>query len=429
MSLSKNWTMRISEQLRGNNSVLSGNFLVLLLTWVLMYSTQPIADTYSSLYFLNLGASPFVLSVMFFTGSLAIAFVQFPGGYLADKHGRKRLISTMSFGLALGYLFFIFAPSWEFIVLGMVLQNLCLIYMPAMMALMIDSLDPNKRGTGFNFQSVFVNLISLPAPLLAASLVLVNGEYRAPQSNVGMRVAYAIVFVAYLIAAFLRVKLKETLGSTDKNSHPRFLQAFRKYPAVVKESWYVWGKVPMSAFYLFLTTIGINSLVAACHIYFVVYATEILKISGSEYAWVIALMYLSIAIPSILAGFKMDSVGRKQFLILGYILYIPSMFMFVVATNFYLMFTAFFLFGLGNILRVNSSQVLLGDLIPRELRGKAVGFLQFFLYVTQAMVYLLMGFLYEYVAPWLPFVLLAIAAAPFGLLATLKISEPKTKEI
>ncbi|MGF3522276.1 MAG: MFS transporter [Candidatus Bathyarchaeia archaeon] len=420
--------MRLSERLRGTNAVLSGNFLVLLLTWILMYSTQPIADTYSSLYFLNLGASPFVLSVMFFIGSLSIALVQFPGGYLADKHGRRWLIGTMSFGLALGYLFFIFAPSWEFIVLGMVIQNLCLIYMPAMMALMLDSLDPNKRGTGFNFQSVLVSLISLPAPLIAASLVLVNGEYIAPQSNMGMKLAYTIVFVAYLIAAFLRLKLKETL-SNGNNGRPRLFEAFREYPKVVRESWLVWGRVPRSAFYLFLSTIGINSLVASCHIYFVVYATDILKISGSTYAWVMAFMYLSIAVPSILAGVKMDSVGRKQFLILGYIMYIPSMLMFVVATNFYLMLGAFFLFGLGNMLRVNSSQVLLGDLIPRELRGKAVGFLQFFLYVAQALVYLLAGFLYEYVAPWLPFVLLGVAAVPFGLLAAIKISEPQNKEI
>jgi MFS family permease len=420
--------MRLSDRLRGKNAVLSGNFLVLLLTWVLMFSTQPIADTYSSLYFLSLGATPFVLSVMFFVGSLAIAFVQFPGGYLADKHGRKWLIVTMSFCLALGYLFFILAPSWHFIILGMVIQNLCLIYMPAMMALMLDSLDPNKRGTGFNFQTVLVSLISLPAPIIAASLILVNGEYISPQSNLGIRIAYTIVLVAYLIAAILRMKLKETLVSNGNNGRPNILKAFREYPKVVRESWQVWGKVPKSAFYLFLSTIGINSLVAGCHIFLVVYATEILKISASQYALTLVFMNISVALPAILAGFKMDAIGRKRFLVLGYILYIPAMLLFVVA-DFNLMLVAFFLFGLGNMLRVNSSQVLLGDLVPRDLRGKAVGFLQFFLYLAQALVYLLVGFLYSYVAPWLPFVLLAAAAVPLGLVVVFKISEPKVKEV
>jgi MFS family permease len=124
----------------------------------------------------------------------------------------------------------------------------------------------------------------------------------------------------------------------------------------------------------------------------------------------------------------MDSTGRKRFLILGYILYIPAMLLFVVA-DFYLLLVALFLFVLGNLLRVNSSQVLLGDWIPRDLRGKAVGFLQFFLYLTQAFVYLVVGFLYSFVAPWLPFVLLAAAAVPLGLLVVFKISDPAVKQL
>ncbi len=420
--------MGLSDKLRGKNAVLSGNFLILIITWVLMYSTVPIPETYSSLYFLSLGATPFLLSFMFFVGSLAIAFMQFPGGYLADKHGRRWLITVMSFGLALGYLFFIFAPSWEFIVLGMVLQNFCLLYMPALMAMMLDSLEPSKRGTGLNFQSVLMSLIALPAPLIAAALVLVNGEYVSPQSDMGMRIAYTVVLVAYLAAATIRLKLKETLPANGTTERPNIVEAFRKYPQVIRESWQVFSKVPRSAYWLFVTTIGINSLVAGCQIFFVVYATDVLGISGSQYAIVMALMYLAIALPAILAGFRMDLGGRKRFLILGYVLYIPAMLLFVFA-DFYLLLVSMALFGLGNMLRVNSSQVLLGDLVPRDLRGKAVGFLQFFLYIAQALTYLLLGFLYEYVAPWLPFVLLAAAAVPIGLLVVSKISDPERKEI
>jgi MFS family permease len=187
--------------------------------------------------------------------------------------------------------------------------------------------------------------------------------------------------------------------------------------------------VPRSAFYLFLTTIVINSLAATCPIFFVVYATDVLKISGAQYALVMSLgMYLFAGLVGLWAGFRMDIVGRKPFLILGYLLYIPAMLLFVVA-DFYLLLLAFFLFGLGNMLRVNSSQVLLGDLIPRDLRGKAVGFVQFFLYLAQAFVYLLVGFLYSFVATWLPFVLLAATAVPLLIVVAFRISEPKEKQV
>jgi len=420
--------MGFSERLRGKDAVLTGNFLVLMITWVLMYSTEPIADTFSSKYFVSLGSTPFLLSVMFFAGSLAIAFVQFPGGYLADKNGRKWIITTMTFGLAFGYLLFILAPSWPFIVVGMVIQNLCLIYQPALSAMMLDSLEPGKRGTGMNFQSVVMGLISIPAPLIAGVIVLVGGQYVSPQSDFGMRITYSIVLVAYLAAATLRMRLKETLSENGNSHRPDIMQAFREYGKTVRESWQVWSMVPRSAYYIFWTTVGTVGIVNACQIYLVLYATDVLKITGAQFAIAAAFMLLSPIIPALWMGFRMDVAGRKRYLVLGYLMYIPAMLLFVFA-NFYLLLVSFFLLGLGNMLRSNSAQVLLGDLVPREHRGKAIGCLQFFMYFTQAFVYLLVGFLYAYVAPWLPFVLFAAMAVPLGLLVVFKINEAKIKEI
>ena len=92
-------------------------------------------------------------------------------------------------------------------------------------------------------------------------------------------------------------------------------------------------------------------------------------------------MYLTISIPAIIAGFSMDVMGRKRFLILGYLLYVPGMLLFLHA-NFDTLLLAFFFFGLGNLLQLNSYQVLMGDLIPRNIRGTAIGSLQFFMYGT-----------------------------------------------
>jgi len=419
--------MKLTEAFSGKSAFLKGNFLLLILTWLLMYSAQPIPETYSSLYYLDLGATPFLLSVILFAGSIAIAFVQIPGGFLADTNGRRGLIVMMSFGTALSYLFFIFAPSWHFIALGMIAQNLCLVYQPALLAMMMDSLPPNKRALGFNFQAVIISLVSLPAPLIAAWLVLSGGHFVSPQSVFGMRLAYMIVLAAFLIGAAMRVKLKETFSNGEKN-RPKILEAFRNYGKCARESWRIWSQVPRSAFYLFATSTAMNSLVVSCQLYFVLYATQVLRVTESQWALVMAFMYLVIALPVILVGLRMDAVGRKRYLVIGYLLHLPAMLLFVTA-DFNLLLLAFALFGLGHMLALNGSQVMLGDLVPRELRGKAVGLIQFFMYLTQALVYLLVGFLYAYVSPQLPFLLLAAAAVPLALLVVFKISEPEVKQI
>ncbi len=419
--------MRFSERFTGENAVLTGNFLLLLITWILMNGTQPIAGTFSSKYFVSLGASPFVLSMMFFVSALAIAFVQFPGGYLADQHGRKWLVAVMTFGLTFGYLFMVFAPSWQWIVLGLVVQNLFMVYQPALLAMMIDSLAPAKRCTGLNFYSVVTGLVAIPAPLIASVLILEKGNYVSPQSDFGMRIAYAIVFAAYLASSFIRLKLKETLPTQGTSERPSLLQAFRHYPQAVKESLRVWAQAPKSAYYLFYTTIGINSITAGCQIFLVLYATETLKITGSQYAVAAAFMAVGPVLPVLLAGLRMDIAGRKRYLLMGYLLYIPAMLLFIGA-DFPMLLVSFFLLGLANILEANGAQALLGDLIPRENRGKAIGAMQFFMYLTQAFAYLLVGFLYSYIATWVPFLLLAVVALPLGLIVALKIHDPKIKE-
>ncbi len=415
--------MNLFSRFRSRYAFVKGNFLLLTITWVLMFFASPIPNTYASKYYKDvLGANDFLLSVIGFAGSIAIALVQFPGGYLADKHGRRWLVYTMTFGVALSYIFFVFAPSWHFIVIGIMIQNFCLLYQPALFAIMLDSVSPENRGAGFTFQQVITNLVGLPAAIIAGYLILVF------DLNVGMRVAYAIVTIAYFAAALLRAKIKETLPSINGDAHPNFLGALREYRRSVKESLNVWSLVPRAVFYMFISYAAISSLIAGCSTYFVIYATEVLNVGKFQWAIVMAFMSLSVAIPSIVAGLRMDRVGRKRFLIAAYLCYVPAMLIFVFA-NFYMLLLAFFFFGLGQMLQSSSYQSLLGDLTPRKLRGKVVGCSQFFIYLSQAFTQLLIGLLYSYIWKPLPFLMLAVGALPLALFVFRKVFETGTKQV
>jgi len=74
-----------------------------------------IPGTYYSEYVIQLGGTPLILGAITFASMITLASVQFTGGYLADKYGRRWLISTLTFGVALSFVFFAVAPSWHFI--------------------------------------------------------------------------------------------------------------------------------------------------------------------------------------------------------------------------------------------------------------------------------------------------------------------------
>lgn len=141
--------LKIGERLKKEFSFVSGNYLILIISWILMDFVNEIPGTYYSDYVIQLGGNATILGIIMLTSLLTLASVQFLGGYLADKYGRRWLISTLTFGVALSFIFFAVAPSWEFILIGAVIQNLCLLYQPALNAMMADSLPPEKRGWDF----------------------------------------------------------------------------------------------------------------------------------------------------------------------------------------------------------------------------------------------------------------------------------------
>jgi MFS family permease len=112
-------------ELKEEFSFFKENYLILIISWILMDFAGELPGTYYSDYVIQLGGSPTILGLITLVSMLALASVQFPRGYLADKYGRRWLVSTLTFGVALSYIFNASAPSWHFILIGATIQNLC----------------------------------------------------------------------------------------------------------------------------------------------------------------------------------------------------------------------------------------------------------------------------------------------------------------
>jgi MFS family permease len=99
------------SRLRSEFGFVQGNFLIMVLSWLVLDFFTELPNTYYTLYVEALGASTTTIGLIFAAQNVASALVQFPGGYLADKYGRKWLISTMTFVAALARIFFVTRPA------------------------------------------------------------------------------------------------------------------------------------------------------------------------------------------------------------------------------------------------------------------------------------------------------------------------------
>jgi len=405
-------------KLKEEFSFIRGNYLVLVLSWIFMDFGGEIPATYYSLYVLALGGSPVAIGLIGFASSIALASVQFPGGYLADRYGRRWLVSTMTFGVAISYIFYAIAPSWHTILFGAVFANLCLIYQPALMAMIADSLPSERRGMGYSIINLIASVSTTPGPVIAGIL------YAGFGLVAGMRISYVIAMAFFLLAATLRSMLRETVMEPKKIEPKELLGS---YPVALKESVKVWGVVPRATLYLFLANLLGMFAVAMVSPYIVVYAVQVLGISELQWSILLTFLFIAMIISALPAGKFIDKVGRKIPLLTSLLIMAFAVLLFVYG-NFLVLLAALPLFGLSQILIMSAYGSLQADLVPVEQRGKVIGFTNFFNNIVMSMGVLVGGFLYTAISPQLPFLLLTVLFIPEFLMLLLLVQEPQKRE-
>ena len=120
----------------------------MIASWLILDFASELPFTYYPLYIEALGGTAATIGLIGAVEAIARGIVQIPGGYLADKYGRKWLIASMTFVAAFSRLFYIFAPTWEWILVGAFLVGITNIYGPALMAIVADSVPEGEAGDG-----------------------------------------------------------------------------------------------------------------------------------------------------------------------------------------------------------------------------------------------------------------------------------------
>jgi len=415
--------------------MLRGNLFWLVMCQCIWQFTTNIPRPYLPLYIENLGGSPADIGIVNSASAIAGLFLYPLGGYIADKSGRVKLVSIATFGYALSFLPFAFAPHWEWLALASFFQNLVLFYSPILTVLMADSMRAGTRGQGFALA------ISLPAALGVVSPFI--GGYLVDAWGIvpAMQFIYNVGFGAGLIVALIRtLTLKETLDPSKaerldyrnvpkllKHSYLSFIETVRWMPDLIR------ALALMQMLQVFF-----NGVAGA---FWIVYATSLLGISATSWGLTSAIQGGTRLVLSQWSGRLLDRVGRRRLLI-PFMLVVPLyplLFIYFVK-DFVGLATMVFLMAVGNAFLMPGFQSLLADAVPKDRRGRvtsAVGGGNFFidvrntgmgggmlLFVPMAVAQLLGGFLYE-VEPTLPFYVMSAGMAVVAAWAYLKIRDPK----
>ena len=417
--------MDLLNILKNEFAFVSGNYLVLIVSWMLMDIGMEMPVPYFQQYVYALGGDifPMALGIIGFANFFIMAFVAVPGGFLADKFGRRWLITTMTFGGALSFLFFALAPfwqitqSWHLILIGTIIQSLCLIYQPALFAMVQDSIPPDRRGVGLSIANMIQGTMNTPGTVIGGILVITLGLV------VGMQAVYVTIMSLFIVAAIWRLRLKETMVKTEKI---RFKYFISHYPQAIKESLRVWKVVPSTVLYLFIVQVISMFAIALITVINAIYARDVLNISQNEWFLTYIPMLLTMMAVSYPIGKIIDKIGMKIPLLVSPFLLIASMLLFING-NILIVTISMILFGLVNMLIMSAGMALSACLVEPKNRGKIAGGLNFVGYILTGIGMLIGNLLYN-LSPQLPIYMTIAVAIPMILIISFRIPEPKKEE-
>jgi len=373
---------------------------------------------FESPYIRALGASPLVIGLMGSLGYTILVLVRIPGSYIADRYGRKQVIVAMTFGIALSYVFYALAPDWRWVLIGLVLSNLCLIYQPALEAITADSIPPEKRGLGFAAARVIPMVPSVASPAVAGALVDSMGLVP------GMRVVYAIAVLCSLAAAFVRLLfLQETLAEARPIRLGELRGVYREALSSIVDAW---REAPGSVKAL-AAALVVSSFEDPIFMQFSsLYVFDVVGVSEAEWgilmsAWVG--ITLALGLPM---GAVVDRVGRRRSALASYAVLVPSTALFIASRGACQLALAIALLAVGSSLIAPSLQALTADLIPREKRGRLMGTINTLNIASMAVASAVGGALYQ-LSPHLPFVLSMATGAIAAAILAVGVEEPRVR--
>lgn len=377
----------IVSRIRHELSFIRGNVLIIIITYGINRFVNAIHTPFKSLYFRELGASPFVIGLMSSVGLIILALIRIPGAYIVDKHGRKRIMVTFTYCVAFSLLVYAFAPDWRFLVIGTAIFYLSHIYQPALQAIEADSTPRERRGMGYSAIQVLPMIPSIISPVLGGFLVERMGLER------GMRIAFVVAFFGLLTTAALRTLfLKETLEHAEELRLCDLASGFKDSLGSIYGAW----KIMPGRFNYYVLILLFGSVGRLLHdLFLALYAKDVIGVTSLQWSLIGTAQIAISIIVGLPVGWLIDKIDRRRALLLGYLLSSPILLFIAVSRGFIPLLFLLISFSVATRIQLTSFTAEQADLVPMEMRGRLMGMMGTIGTLWWALISSVFGLLYQ----------------------------------
>jgi len=371
----------------------------------------------------ELNASIPVLGLLAMIQSSERLLFQLPGGLLADRFGRRKIIV---YGTALRIippLIYLLAADWRHVVPGLLINGAASIYMPAFNAIIADSLPEMERGAGFGAFRMITSIPTIISPLIGGAVMDALG-YRE-----GVKV---FLFLTVLVSILVTVVRSRVITETLVDDKPKTArEEGRGMRASLAESF----DLPRSMWIMVLVAVMGSFGVRMVREFLPIYAVEIVGLTNTQLGLVqatVGLITMALALPG---GMVADRYGRKPLILASRIITPLSMGGVTLATGFPAYYLVQSISSVGDALGGGASNfaggpawnALVADLVERSKRGTVMGTIGTVTGIFGAPSSMVGAWLWQNYSPNVPFQLSMILGLIGAGIFALGVKEPSRK--
>jgi MFS family permease len=344
--------------------LLSPTLLLFMGTMILANIAAMMIFPLESLYVQELGANVAQIGLFFTITAIAPLLFQVLGGWLSDSLGRLQAIAIGSVCGAFSYLFYIFAPSWKWLLPSSVLTSIAIAFVaPSFQAFIAEESAEENRGRVFGITSTMFSVVSIIGPILGSAVA----------QHLNFRTMYVIAAALYTSAAVIRVAMAKRASQgqqTDQEANGKSgLVDFKNsvmgvFGLIMAGGIVTWIFISDGVRDVAFSLIGrLMPLYLENEI-----GLSIVQIGSLQsITAVVAMLFMSPA------GWLSDKKGERVSIVSGFTLIAIGWFVFLRGAAFWQFIISRVIVGVGWALIDPAYSSLISKVIPQKLRGTAFG--------------------------------------------------------
>jgi MFS family permease len=315
------------------------------------------------LYVQELGANINQIGLFFTLGAIAPLLFQIFGGWLSDSVGRLQAIAIGSLGGVAGYVVYILAPSWEWLLVASVTSAMAFSFVgPSFSAFIAEQSTDENRGRVYGIMQTLYTIVGVIGPPVGGFIA----------QGLSFKTMFIVAGVLYSIAAVIRIVMALYAGKSRHREPAREKPTFAHLKSSLVA---IFGMVLAGGLvtWIFVTD-GINDIANGMSFQLTpLYLENIMGLSLIDIGLLVSISSVAIMLLSGFGGWLSDKKGERIGIMSGFIALAAGWAIFMIGRTYIAFAITWVLFGVSQALTGPAYNSLISKAVPEKLRGTAFG--------------------------------------------------------